>query len=315
MKRFHLTGKRLSYLVMIFFFCLLFLFPEASVIGAKNGLFLWFYQVIPSLLPFFILTNLFLFTGVSHLLAGFLSPLLSPFFRCSPAGCYAIVIGVLAGLPLGAKTVASLVQMRLITSSEGEYLLPMSNHVGPLFCLGYISCTVLGTPKVGFLFYAIVVLTPMLIGRLCYRNISFSPSLSRKAGISQKFSFSLLDQSIEQSFSTLFRIGGYIVLFSVLSSLSSLLPIAALPSSVFCSLLEISTGVSSLSALSLPKELLIVLTTGFVTFGGLSSFAQTKSVLAGSNLRLTHYILVKMISAPAAALLMWLFLSLTSVTM
>ena len=82
---------------MLLFLCCLLAFPSAALSGAKNGLLLWFNQVLPSLLPFLILSTLFLSTGLSDSIARKTAPILSPIFRCSPSGCYAVVVGLYAG--------------------------------------------------------------------------------------------------------------------------------------------------------------------------------------------------------------------------
>lgn len=306
---------------------LLILFPSASINGAKKGLILWFYQVIPSLLPFLILSGLFLSTGFSDHLASLLSPILSPLFGCSQNGCYAIVIGFLSGLPVGAKTVADLVSTGRITKKEGAYLLPLCNNAGPFFLLGYISVTILNAPRLSFPFLLCVWFSSVTAATLlrpketqahttsktiphtaysASANTPFSASDTPSAQLS--FSFLLLDHAIEQAFSLLFRIGGYIVLFSVLAELLKKLPFPPLYIACLCSLFEITTGVSQLSALSLSDNLLIPLVGAFVSLGGLSGLAQTKSVLTGIDLPFAHYIRSKVLAACLAAILLLLFL-------
>ena len=54
---------------MLIFLCCLLLFPAHALTGAKNGLLLWFNQVLPSILPFLILSTILLSTGVSDSIA------------------------------------------------------------------------------------------------------------------------------------------------------------------------------------------------------------------------------------------------------
>lgn len=300
---------------------LLLLFPAAATDGAKRGLILWFYQVSPSLLPFFILSGLFLSTGFSDLLAKLLSPVLSPVFRCSTAGCYAIVIGLLSGLPVGAKTVADLVSTGRISKKEGAFLLPLCNNAGPFFLLGYVSVTLLHAPEYSVCFLLIVWISSILSALLLRPDASFSrfrnsvrttaltgiPSSPATAGStpSLSFSFGLLDAAIEQSFSLLFRIGGYIVLFSVLAELFTLLPFSPFVIACLCSLLEITTGASALCTLSLKKTVLFPLIGAVVSFGGLSGMAQTKSVLGKAGLPFAHYVFCKLLAAMLAALFLF----------
>lgn len=304
---------------------LLILFPSVSLNGAKKGLILWFYQVIPSLLPFLILSGLFLSTGFSDHLASLLSPILSPLFGCSKNGCYAIVIGFLSGLPVGAKTVADLVSTGRITKKEGIYLLPLCNNAGPFFILGYISVTILNAPSFSVPLL-IIVWTSSIIAAVFLRpgnHIISSPAAlsdgfsSVPTTVSQAasqnaskitFSFLILDHAIEQAFSLLFRIGGYIVLFSVFAELLSRLPFSPMCIACLCSLFEITTGASALSALNLKKELLIPLLGAFVSFGGFSGLAQTKSVLAGSDLPFAHYLCSKLLASFLTAIALFFIL-------
>ncbi len=302
--------------LLLFLCCLLFL-PSTALAGAKDGLLLWFHQVMPSLLPFLILSSLFLSTGLSDLIAKKLSPLLSPVFRCSPSGCYAVVIGLLSGLPIGAKTVGELTRSGRITKKEGTYLLPLCNNPSPLFLLGFISVSVLQKPELRYPLLLIVVLASAVAAILMRpsRNEPVSCDLVSEATASSSgtftFSFVLLDAAIEQAFLVLTKIGGYLILFSVLAKMLSILPLPALFLACTGALLEITTGSNALSALSLPENVRISLITGFVAFGGLSAVAQTKSVLTGTSFPLTHYLLTKTLAGLLAGLFMWLYLSVT----
>lgn len=297
---------------MFLFLCCLLVFPSSALSGAKNGLLLWFNQVLPSLLPFLILSTLFLSTGLSDSIANRLAPVLSPVFRCSPSGCYAVVIGLLAGLPVGAKTVASLVNSGKITKKEGQYLLPLCNNPSPLFLLGFLSVSVLNRPELRYPILFIVTLSSILAAMLLRPRTEYAAvsGTSRTASPEKPFTFSflLLDAAIEQAFSVLTRVGGYIILFSVLANLLTLLPLPPVFLAYMGAFLEITTGSASFAALSLPSVVIIPLVTGFVTFGGLSTAAQTKSVLAGTKFPFAHYLLTKAVAGLIAGLLMVAYL-------
>ncbi len=301
---------------LLLFLCLLLMFPETSLSGAKSGLLLWFNQVLPSLLPFLILSSLFLSTGLSERLTQKLSPLLSPVLHCSPSGCYAVVIGLFAGLPVGAKTIASLLEQKKITKKEGTFLLPLCNNMSPLFILGYISISVLKLPSLRYVLLIILLFSSFLAAILTKpkelrgRNAISVPAGQRTPSDCEKFSFSffLLDSAIEQAFSVLTRVGGYMVLFSVLATLLTKLPLPPLVLACVGSVLETTTGSAALAALSLPRSVLIPFVGAAVSFGGLSTAAQTKSVLAGTGLPLTHYLATKALAALITALFLFLTL-------
>ena len=300
---------------LLLFLCCLLCFPATALTGAKEGLLLWFQQVMPSLLPFLILSSLFLSTGLSDRIAKRLSPFLSPVFRCSASGCYAVVIGLLSGLPIGAKTVADLTVSGRITKKEGEYLLPLCNNPSPLFLLGFISVSVLQKPELRYPLLVIVILSSVVASMLLRPTEKpergSNKGTAKQASVPFHFSFVLLDAAIEQAFLVLTKIGGYLILFSVLAKLLALLPLPSLLLACIGVLLEITTGSNALSGLSLAEPVRISLVTGFVAFGGLSAAAQTKSVLTGTSFPLTHYLFTKGVAGLFACLLMWIFLSVT----
>ena len=327
------SRSRLIKSAMLLFLCCLLLFPSTALSGAKSGLLLWFNQVLPSLLPFLILSALFLSTGLSDSIANRLSPVLSPIFRCSPSGCYAVIIGLVAGLPVGAKTVAALVNSGKITKKEGQYLLPLCNNPSPLFLLGFISVSILERPDLRYIVFLIVTVSSVLAAMLLSHRTGTSAApkanfrknaflkQSGEASVSDStlcasskpqftFSFLLLDAAIEQAFSVLTRVGGYIILFSVLASLLAGLPLPAPILSCAGSALEITSGSASLANLPLPSSVLLPLITGFVTFGGLSAAAQTKSVLTGTKFPFAHYLLTKAVAGLLAGLLMTVYVRL-----
>lgn len=304
--------SRLIKVAMLLFLCFLLAFPSAALAGAKNGLLLWFNQVLPSLLPFLILSTLFLSTGLSDSIARKTAPILSPVFRCSPSGCYAIVIGLLAGLPVGAKTVAALTLSGRITKKEGQYLLPLCNNPSPLFLLGFISVSVLNRSDLRYPILFIVLLSSILAAMLTRpRRTSSSPENSYSVITPKKpftFSFLLLDAAIEQAFSILTKVGGYIILFSVFSSLLQEFPLPLILNACTGSILEITSGAASMTVCTLSSTLLIPLIAGFVSFGGFSAAAQTKSVLTGTGFPFAHYLLTKAVAGIIAGLLMTLYL-------
>lgn len=99
-----------------------------------------------------------------------------------------------------------------------------------------------------------------------------------------------LDESILDAFVTITKIGGYIILFSILAQvLSELIPVSAIIKYIGIGILEITTGGAVISKLALEEWLRNALLAGLCAFGGLSSAAQTASVLAGTDLQMADY--------------------------
>lgn len=107
-----------------------------------------------------------------------------------------------------------------------------------------------------------------------------------------------LDQIILESFSTIVKVGGYVIIFSIFGKfISTLCDQNALAQILCTGALEITCGISYIqtftSILSLEKVLLMAI----LGFGGLSAAAQTASVLTKTGLSICPYILIKGINS------------------
>ena len=98
-------------------------------------------------------------------------------------------------------------------------------------------------------------------------------------------------------FTAITRIGGYIILFSILIQLMRLLPFrGSLPFQVLLSSLEVTNGAALTGNLPLSFPARFSLCMGMVSFGGWCSVAQTRSMIQGSGLSIFPYIIQKPVS-------------------
>lgn len=301
---------------VVLFLIVILIFPASSYTGAKKGLLLWFNTVLPSLLPFIIVSNLIIGLGLTRTLSKFLYPLFHFLFGISSGGCYPVLIGFLSGIPVGAKTIADLVEDGSIKIKEGQYLLAFCNNASPMFIMSYIAISQLKLPEIRFHLLLIIYLSGIFSAFLLFRILP-NGSLSRKPLLTAmnyeeettrstppKSYFSLLDSSIMNGFEVITKVGGYIILFSI-------------PAQIICSLgtknsyfrllsvglLEITTGINQICLSNLQTGTKIALITMITAFGGLSGIAQTKSVINNTRLSIGVYIKSKLLHMLLAFLL------------
>lgn len=306
---------------VLFFFILMLSFPYASYKGASSGLMLWFLNVLPTLLPFIIVSNMMIMLNIACKISRILYPLLGKLFRVSPNGCYPILIGFLSGLPMGAKSTADLVEAKRIDRNEGFFLLSMCNNASPVFIMSYVAANQLKMPELRFVLFAIIY-GSSVISAILYRTfLNHRKKIIRAAETGKKnieihsgytsvrFSFDILDMSILNGFEVITKIGGYIILFSILAQIINQIGTGfGLYKAIAMGILEITTGIDQICKLSLDSNIKIVLASVLTSFGGLSGLAQTKSVLGKSRLSIKSYITVKLFSAFVAMLLSLLYL-------
>ncbi len=307
--------SRLIKICLLLLLVLILLFPSIAFLGARNGLLLWWDTLLPTLLPFMIISSLIVRLRITKILSSLFYPLFRLLLPISREGCYPVFIGFLAGYPVGAKTTADLRSERVLCTKEAQMLCAFSNNASPMFVLSYIAATQLATPKIGLPLLLILYTSSYISSMLWYvflskKECSFLPTVKATATednllvTSPKFEFSMLDDSILNAFEVVTKVGGYIVLFSVLASFITNLPIPfGVGIAYLTGILEITTGIHNISCLTLNLDFKFILIATITAFGGLSGFAQTKSVISGCNLSSTHYFVCKIMSACIAFLL------------
>lgn len=282
-------------------FCLLLLFthPAAAASGCSKGLLLWYSAVLPSLLPFLILSSVLIRTGLFRYLNRLYAPFLCRLFHISEDGCYAVILGFLCGFPMGAKVIADLVRERCISSEEGNYLLGFCNNVSPAFFLNYVCLLQLGYTSVPWslvcLFYGLALLYGLLSRPFCH--FFPNPDTTQKQASLHRLDFPMLDACIMDSFATITRLGGYIMLFTIFIEFLYVFPIPSAIRILISALMEISSGTAALAASPVPEPLRTAFVCSCAAFGGLCICAQTKSVLEGTSLSIVTWLKGRVILA------------------
>ena len=113
--------------LLFFVFVYLLRFPEDAFQASASGVTLWFFHVLPSLLPFMILSDFFIHTGLASVLLQKTKGIFRFLFGLSMYGSYAFLLGLFCGYPMGAKLTADLFAEGKITKSEAQYLLTICN--------------------------------------------------------------------------------------------------------------------------------------------------------------------------------------------
>ena len=128
-------------LILLFACAFLYLLcrPQTAPASVRSGLLLWYHSVVPTLLPFMLLTGLLLRLRLLEPLLPFLQRCLAPIFGCSGYGVFAILCGFTAGFPMGAKLTRTLLDQKKISHKEACHLIGFVNNPSPVFLLSYVA--------------------------------------------------------------------------------------------------------------------------------------------------------------------------------
>ena len=321
----------------IFTICLV-IFSKSNLVAAKDGLLLWANNVVPSLLPFFIATELLSYTNVVIKLGKLLNSIMRPLFHVPGIGSYALLMGIISGYPTGAKIVVNLKNEGLCTKEEAERMLAFSNNSGPLFILGTVGITLFGNSTIGFLLLFTHILACLSVGIIFrfwkYKNNSTSNSSSlNKSTNKEEVNFAnlgdILGKSILSSIKTIVVIGGFVVLFSVILSIlksSNVIYILGkiiypllnffgiedfrFATSIVSGFLELTNGVMQVTSIACKQISINIIICAFLLgFGGISILLQVYSIIAKSDISIKAYFIGKVLHGVLAAFYTFLLIT------
>lgn len=289
--------KNITYIIIISFLLIILFFPKECSNGVTLGLKLFINSLMPAILPFIILSNIIIKMNFSEQLGKLFYPITHPLFHCSYNGSYAIVMGFLCGYPVGSKIICDLIGENKLSKEEGTYLFRFINHASPAFIQGYIAISLFQCEKYR-LFALILAFLPEIITGLIFRtNKPFRNINNHKNAIEYPFS-KILDDSIFNGLVTVAKIGGYLILFSVLACIISETTFLPYPIKILLiSMTEITSGTYYISLLHVNEALKLLLCVEICILGGLSTFFQVNSVTLHSHLKMKDYVIYKVISA------------------
>ncbi len=290
--------------------------PDAAAEAARDGLQLCAQVLIPSLLPFFVVSGLLRVWGLPELLGRLIAPVTNRIWGVSGGCASAFLLGILGGYPLGAAAIGQLRADGAISRDEGERALAFCSNTGPAFLLGAAGMGVFHSRRIGFVLYGTHIVSAALVGML------FAPKVRRQEAAQQSSialaSFSdAITESVHQAADALLSVCAFVVLFSVAAGLMDhigylgalALQLSALTGmelsaakALFTGLLEIGSGLGAMRGLA-PTAGNTALAAFLLSFGGLAVAAQTMAVLGESDLTGRRYLPGKLLQGVLAALL------------
>ncbi len=338
------TATLITGFTMLLLTIMLIVFSEHGYHATVDALKLFFEVVFPSLLPFFILSDVLLSTGIVHYLGVYFEPLMRPLFNVPGVGSFVFSMGLAAGYPMDAVLTAKFRRQNLCTKVEGERLLAFSNSADPLFLFGAVAVGMFGQPALGAVL-ALAHYTSVLMVGLTFRFYGRRGEARRNdegvmlRGIHKRAMEALMrgrqedgrpygqviNQAIAETMGTLFMIMSFMVLFAVLLKVLTVTglmvvltaPLGALfhviglsrnlvPAAVK-GLFEIDLGSAAAAQASAPLLQKLVVVSVVVAWSGLSVHGQVASVLADTDISMKPYFMARALHAVYAGIMTLVF--------
>lgn len=282
---------------MFILFCILFLLgylcnPSAFVSATQDGILLWAERILPVLLPFSILSSIVIQTGMIQKLRLKSSKSL----RITFPELLTIGMGFFFGFPLGAKLTADLYTQGEITKRRAQIVCGFANQFSVMFLYGYVADLLSLDSLAQNKLLCFVLLPPLVLGVLRLLLLPNYRITHKKTASRFQVNMQIVDAGIMSGFEILMKLCGYIIFFAIASRFLMQIPWVPYEiKGIVSGMLEPTNGIHWLAESTLlpyNKYLLAIL---YVSFGGISGFVQTKSVLAQTNLSARKYLSDKLL--------------------
>ncbi len=249
-------------------------------------------------------------------------------------------MGLASGYPMDAVITCKFRKNNLCSAIEAERLLSFTNTADPLFMFGAVAVGMFAMPEMGAILALSHYLSSFLVG-IIFRfhgkdRESKQPTAPKQTSFLLLRAFramnqarredgrpfgQLLGDAVRTSMNTILLIGGFIILFSVFlriisvtqltSALTSLFACGlqalgwhtSLASALVTGLFEIDLGSLAASQTNAPLAEKIAITSAIIAWSGLSVHGQVASIVIESGIRMTPYMISRLLHAFLAALI------------
>ena len=271
--------------MLFFLICAAFaLFPEKVICGASEGIELCLNVVIPSLLPFMILSGCVIKSNFARPLGAVLSKIITPITGISSGGCVCFLTGLVGGYGAGARAVLESYRKNIISKKEAQRLLPFCNNAGPLFVIGTVGVGFYGSKSIGVMLFLVQIITAVITARI------FSGQLEDSCNIKDEWVFykknkpstgGLITEAVIESGSAIVTACSFIILFS---AFLEVIPFGEY--GIIKGITEVTRGVSEMSR---SGERMLPMTSAFIAWGGMSVHLQADALCAHNFSLKTYY--------------------------
>ena len=234
-------------------FILIFIFGNFFVIDLKSIILessnIWLYNLVPSMLPFYVISDLLINYGLIDILAFLFKKIINKLFNVSENASFVIFFSMFTGFPSSAKYLKNLLDLNYISIEDANKIIRFTHFSNPLFIINVIGNTIIGNKKIGFLILLSHYLSNFIIGFL-YRKEQTQKITTKHVKNTKTFG-SILTTSFINSFDSLLIVLGSLITFKILTSI--IFHYLGF-NFIISSLLEITQGLFALKNLTLNIE-------------------------------------------------------------
>lgn len=280
--------------MIIIIFCIVF-FIEIIINNGmvystiSTSLNIWTSTLIPSLFPFFIISDILIDYNIISYIPKKIKVFLCKVFNISDSALVILILSMISGFPSNARNTRTMYDKKMISRDEASYILMFTHFSNPLFILTTVGLIFLNNNRLGFIILIAHFFSNIILGILL-RNNNIPTSNNYIFNDNNKHLGIILTNSIKHAIDTLLLIFGTLTVFLVISSiLINRFDFDVYSSAILKGILEITIGLRDLSFLKISDIYKVVISTMFISFGGFSVHMQVISQLVGTDISYKNF--------------------------
>lgn len=308
-KRKKRIATTIAVLVGFFVICLV-ADPKRYISSVYNGMILFATSVAPALFPFFFFTRILTSVGTAQILGDALKKPIAKLYNCPSVGGYVFFMSAISGYPVGSRLLSDLYSAGIIDRRQVKAISSFTSTSGPLFIVGTVGTVMFDSVSFGYLLMAVHFVSALLNGFIFRISKKKAKEYGELVRTPPDFD-DLLGKSMTSALTSLFIVGGYIAIFSMIadvltdigavSALSA--PIASLYDAVgwepemahgtVLGLIEITRGCQSIATSGAQIKTALPVVAGLLSFGGISVSLQSLTFLGNCKVKPLYYLATK----------------------
>lgn len=267
---------------------LLFLQPGIAHKGALEGMRIFTTALLPYLLPYLVITQLFIRSQNSFLNT---TNKFKMYFNV-------YLLSAIGGFPSGAAVIASLKDIGTLNKGNASWLLAICHAPSPMFVIGFVGIEIFHAEIAGIKLL-LIIHAVNLVFLLVF--IILSPPIHENIHV-QKTSDSPFQESIKETYQILLLIGTTVIFFTTVSfivfeSIKEILPNISPILLVFvASIFEMTGGISLAGEMLTGSTFLPFVVALIIAFSGISIHMQIIVLAQKANIPIRKYILFRFLS-------------------
>ena len=259
--------------ILVFIIIILTIFNFNIIIDSINLAFkTCINTLIPSLIPFLLISSIIIKKNL---------------LNCN---MYTLnTLSFISGSPSNSKFIKEYIDNGVITSEDGQKVLNYMQYVNPLYILNGIGLITLNNKKLG-----LIILISNLLSSLILKVYNKEIKVN-KITTNDESLFSTLTYSIKDIINTLLYVIGVITCFFIITTYISILFNIKEEYKFVYGIFEITQGINYLSKSNLNIYFKTIISSFFVSFGGLSIHMQIYGILDNKKIRYKPYLISRII--------------------